>query len=130
MKMLDWLKIKINSRDERGITLTEAAVAVFLLGGVVLTLVMSMSSGIVAVGSDDSLVTAQGLARTQMEYIKNCSYNATADTYPAVAAPPGYTVTVNVAGLPDTNNNIQKITAAVTRGGNTLFTLEDYKVNR
>ncbi len=115
---------------ERGISLTEAAVALMLLAGAVTTLVMGMSSGALAVNKDEQEVTAQGLARTQLEYVKEYAYDADAATYPSVSAPAGYAVTAGVAAVPDTNGNIQKITATVTRGGSTVFTLQDYKVNR
>jgi hypothetical protein len=115
---------------ERGISLTEAAVAVMLLAGAVTTLVMGMSSGALAVNKDDQEVTAQGLARTQLEYVKEYPYNADAATYPSITAPNGYAVTASVSAVPDTNGDIQKITAAVTRGGYTVLTLQDYKVNR
>jgi hypothetical protein len=115
---------------ERGISLTEAAVALMLLAGAVTTLVMGMSSGALAVNKDEQEVTAQGLARTQLEYAKEYAYDPDAVTYPSVSAPAGYAVTAGVSAVPDTNGNIQKITATVTRGGSTVFTLQDYKVNR
>jgi hypothetical protein len=115
---------------ERGISLTEAAVALMLLAGAVTTLVMSLSGGALAVNKDEQEVTAQGLARTQLEYVKEYPYDADAATYPSVSAPNGYAVTASVSAVPETNGNIQKITATVNRGGSTVFTLQDYKVNR
>ena len=127
MKILDWLKSRIKYGNERGMSLIEAAVAVLLLGGCVLTLVMSMSGGALAVKADDQEVTAQGLARTQMEAVKNSPFGS---GYTAVAAPAGYAVSVSVASVPGADSNIQQVTAVVTRGGNTVFTLQDFKVNR
>lgn len=131
MKITKWLKTKFKyNSGERGFSLIEAAVAVLLLGGCVLTLVMSMSSGVLAVQKDDQVVTAQGLARTQMEYIKAYPFDAGATTYPAVAAPEGYAVAVSVAAVPGASPDIQKVTATVTHGGSIVFKLQDYKVNR
>jgi Tfp pilus assembly protein PilV len=130
MKIFKWFHKRIKSGSERGISLVEAAVAVFLLGGGVLTMVMSMSGGALAVNTDDQEVTAQALARTQLEYVKEYPFVVNALTYPAVDVPAGYTVNVSVAAVPDTNENIQKITATIIRDGSTVLALQDYKVNR
>ncbi len=130
MNICQWLKAKINIGSERGVTLVEAAVAVLILGGGVLMMVLGMSDGAMAVQQNDEQVTAQGLARTQMEYIKEYPYDPDATTYPAVAAPDGYGITVSVAAVPETNTEIQKVTATITRNGNTVLTIQDYKVNR
>jgi Tfp pilus assembly protein PilV len=127
MKIRNWLKTKIRNGNEQGFSLIEAAVAVLLMGGCVLTLVMSMSGGALAVQKDDQEVTAQGLARTQMETVKNSAFSS---SYSAVTAPAGYAVSVTVDSVPGADANIQQVTAVVTRGGNTVFTLRDYKVNR
>lgn len=124
------LKTGTGNRGEQGVTLIEAAIAVLLLGGVVLTMVLSLSGGAMAVNVNDTEVTAQGIARTQMEYVKAYPYDADAVTYPIVTAPAKYDITVTVAAVPDTNTDIQKVTVDVARGGNTILTVEDYKVNR
>jgi type II secretory pathway pseudopilin PulG len=130
MKTIEWLKTRINTGKERGVTLVEAAVAIALLGGVVLTMVLSMSSGVLAVREDDREVVAQGLARTEMEYVKACPYNADATTYPSVTSPDGYSIDVSVAAVPGAGTGIQKITADIISGGQTVLTMQDYKVDR
>ena len=115
---------------QRGVSLMEAAVAVLLLGGCVVTLVMGVSSGALGVHADSREVTAQGLARTQMEMIKNYAFDATGASYLAVTTPAGYTVAVSVAPVPEAGPDIQKVTATVSTGGETVLTLQDYKVNR
>jgi Tfp pilus assembly protein PilV len=127
MKTLNRLKIKINYRSERGFSLIEAAVAVLLLGGCVLTLVMGMSGGALAVQKNDQEVTAQGLARTQIESVKNSAFGS---SYSAIAAPAGYSVSVIVDSVPGADANIQQVTAVVMRDGSSVFTLRDFKVNR
>jgi type II secretory pathway pseudopilin PulG len=131
MKASSWLKTIIKCRNkhssERGFSLIESAVAILLMGGCVLTLVMSMSGGALAVQKDDQEVTAQGLARTQMETVKNSAFGS---SYSAVTAPAGYAVSVTVESVPGADTNIQQVIAVVTRDGNTVFTLQDYKVNR
>jgi type II secretory pathway pseudopilin PulG len=117
-------------RGEGGIALVEALVAIALLGGGVLVMVLAMSGGALAVRENDRQVTAQGLARTQMEYIKDYPYDSGATTYPAVAAPSGYSITVGVDPVPAADDDIQKVTANISRNGEIIMTIEDYKVNR
>jgi hypothetical protein len=64
-----------------------------------------------------------------MEYTKSYAYNPVAVTYPAVAAPSGYSISVGVSAVPGTDANIQKITVTVSGQGDTL-SVADYKVNR
>lgn len=130
MRIREWLKEKKKHGGEAGVTLIEAAVAVLLLGGGILTMVLCMSGGAFAVQANDQEVTAQGLARTQLEYIKEYPYDAEATTYPTITAPEGYEITVTVEEVPDTTESIQKITVEVTRNDISVLTVEDYKVDR
>ena len=117
-------------RGERGITLVEALVAIAILGGGVLTMVLAMSGGALAVRENGEQVVAQGLARTEMEFIKDYPYDSGASSYPAVPAPPGYGISVGVTGVPGAGVDIQKVTANITRDGEVIMTVEDYKVDR
>jgi Tfp pilus assembly protein PilV len=130
MKIREWVKIILHTRGEQGVALVEAIIAVLLLGGAILTMILSMSGGAMAVQENEHEVTAQSLARTQMEYIKNVAYNPSATTYSKITAPTGYSITVTVAAVPGANTNIQKITVDILLNGSTIFSLQDYKVNR
>jgi Tfp pilus assembly protein PilV len=129
-RFLKGLLKTFTKQGERGVALVEALVAVAVLGGGILTLVLAMSSGVLAVKENDRQSVAQGLARAQLEYTKSYAYNASATTYPTVSTPDGYGISVAVTTVPDTDSHIQKITAKVTFDGATIMTAEDYKVNR
>ena len=118
------------NRGEKGVTLVESIVAIAILGGGVLTLVLTMSGGALAVRENDQQAITQGLARTQLEYVKNYAYAPGAATYPAVSVPDGYGISVGVTAVPGGSADIQKITANITRDGAVIMTAEDYKVNR
>ena len=115
---------------QAGLGLVETLVAVAILGTSVVAFAVSLSAGAIAVGEQDGMVTAQSLAQTQLEDTKSYAYDAGAGTYPAVAAPAGYAVTVGVSAVPGTDADIQKITVTVSLGGVGILMIEDYKVNR
>jgi len=128
MQLLSKLFGRIN--DQQGLGLVETLAAVAILGTSVVTFVVSLSAGSLAVAEQDTETVAQSLAQNQMEYIKNYTFNPAAVTYPKVAAPAGYSITVAVSSVPGTDTDIQKITVTVLRDGSSAFLVSDYKVNR
>jgi type II secretory pathway pseudopilin PulG len=115
---------------EKGMTMLEGLISIAILGGVVITMVFAMSGGALAVKENGQEVTVQNLARNQMEYIKGYPYSADATTYPKINTPSGYSISVGVKTVPNTDNNIQKVTANISRNNTLLMTISDYKVNR
>jgi type II secretory pathway pseudopilin PulG len=122
--------VKNGARAERGLGMVETLVAVAILGTSVVAFVVALSTGTLAVNNQDEEVVAQRLAQTQLEYTKSYAYDVEASTYPEVAAPGGYNVVVDVNAVPNTDDDIQKITVTILHHGNGVLTVEDYKVNR
>ena len=110
-RLLNILKKTQQQSGERGMTLLEALVSIGILGVVVIMMVFAMSGGAIAVNENEEQMTVQNLARNQMEYIKNLAYDSGASTYPTISTPPEYSITVSVTSVPDTNDNIQKVTS-------------------
>ena len=125
-------KVKGWVQDQRGLGLVESLIAVAILGIAVVAFIMALSSGAVAVREGNQQVVAQSLVRTQLEYIKNYPYDPEATTYPTVDTPEGYTISVEVDSIPeaDDDTDIQRITVTISRGGEDILTIEDYKVDR
>jgi type II secretory pathway pseudopilin PulG len=123
-------KIKRRLRGQSGIGLVETLVAVAILGTAVVAFATALSAGSIAVGEHDGEAIAQGLAQSQIEYTKSYAYNPGATIYPLLAAPEGYSLSVNVSAVPDADADIQKITVTVNRGDDEIIRVEDYKVNR
>ena len=119
-------------KDDKGLTLVESLVTIAITGVVLVAFGVALSTGTLAVSESDQEVTAQSLAQTQMEYIKGYPYDPGATTYPSVNATDGYSISVAVTPTsdPDADSNIQKVTANISRDGEVLLTVEDYKVNR
>ena len=116
--------------DQKGLGLVESLVAVAILGTAAVAFVVALSTGSIAVREQDRQVVAQSLVRTQLEYVKGYTYDPVPATYPTVNAPAGYAISCNVTATPDTHTDIQKITVTISRDGQDILTVEDYKGNR
>jgi type II secretory pathway pseudopilin PulG len=110
--------------------LVECLITVAIVAVSVTAFAVALSTGSLAVGKNDERTTAQILARAQMEYTKGYTYDPDAATYPTVNATEGYSIAVSVATVPDTDDNIQKVTANISRGDQVLLSVSEYKVNR
>lgn len=118
---------------ESGMALLEVLVALGLLAIIAVAFLLASGTTTKAAIVLDQQATAENLARVQMEYVK--SVKPLASSYapaaiPATADYSGYSAAVVVQAVPSGDVNIQKITVNINRGSKTLFTLQDYKVNR
>ena len=117
-------------RSERGVALMEALIASAILGMTLVVFVAGLSTGLLSTGQSDRLSTAHELGRSQIEYTKAAAYNAAPYTYPTVTPPSGYGVTASASSIGGGDANVELITVQVSKDGNAVYTLEDYKVNR
>ena len=124
------VRSRIKLHSQKGIGLVETLVAVAILGTSVVAFVVSLSAGSLTVNELDHETIAQSLAQTQMEYIKNYAFIPGAATYPLLAVPATYTVSVDVLDVPGTDLNIQKITVNVRKDGADILAVTNYKVKR
>ena len=116
--------------NETGVSLLETLVALAVLGLIAVAFLSGLATASKATLVADERATAESLARSQMEYVKSYTYDSEATTYPIVDTPEGYTVSIEVSSIPDTDTDIQKITVTVNHNENLVLTVEDYKVNR
>ena len=142
----------------RGMTLVEVLLALFVIGVVAIVFLGGLASAARAVLLADVRTTAESLARTQMEYVKNQAYNdQLVNGYASYSktdyVPYGYTVwSVDRDGDPiqgghndpiaafpwdsDTDDyateetGLQKVTLRIEHEGERIFTLEGYKLDR
>ena len=121
--------------SSRGFTLIEVVIALALFGIIALTFVSALYTASIALILADERATAESLARSQMEYIKNSDYDNINDPpeYPAIYIPDGYNIDIEAVRLDpekdgtDDDDGIQKITVIVSRDGEEVITLEGYK---
>ena len=147
-------------KNEKGFSLIEVVIALLLMGIIGIALLIGLATASKAIFIADERATAESLARSQMEYVKNQAYITAADydagvpgsgevTYAKITGiPGGYTiwsvdragVTVeDIIGVPwDTENNLpvdsdvglQRIKLVIKHDVKEVITLEDYKVDR
>jgi type II secretory pathway pseudopilin PulG len=122
------------SGNESGFGFLEALAALAILGVVAVTFLSGLATTSKAVMIADEQALAEGLARSQLEYLKNYPYEYDADDYPvdpALTIPTGWSVlTPVVTPVHATDDGIQKITVTIQRNSQTVFVMEAYKVNR
>ncbi|MFC1967502.1 hypothetical protein ACFLV2_02570 [Chloroflexota bacterium] len=130
MKINRKTRAKDRAREESGLGLVETLMAVAILGTAIVAFVTALSTGSIAVGQNEEQTVAQGLARSQLEYTKSYPYDVNAITYPTVTPRAGYAVAVAVGPVPGTDTDMQKITVTVSREGQDILNVENYKMNR
>ena len=138
---------------QKGMTLIEVLIAIAILGMIAVPFLTALSTSSRALIIADERTTAESLVRSEMEYVKNCTYNPTGFSYqipPAADNTPwgglhdldsyyidaGYSV--NVTGVPidpdtgdpHTDLHIQNITVKVYHGAKLVLTTSTYKVAR
>lgn len=127
--------------DENGATLVEELVTVAIISVGIVILVAMITTGVIGVRQVNDKVVAESLVRSQLELIKDASYepDPVTNPYPGVSPIPNYNVAVGIeywnasssTFVPSVRNDgLQKITVTVTADGTTLVQTAEYKVNR
>ena len=130
-----WQKIMGLNRRELGITFLETVIALAILGAVSVSFLNGLTSASKSVFIVDKKTTAESLAQSQMEWVKNASYSYNATSYSAVPIPDGkdylqYSSVVSVEPVHTPDDGIQKITVSIQRSGESVYFLQGYKVDR
>ena len=129
--------------NETGVTLIETSIALAILGLIAVVFLSGLATASKATIIADEQATAESLARSQMEYVKNQGYINYADPdhgeYGLITTPASYSVEVTASPIdPGTgeplpsgeDDGIQKITVTVKHSDKLILTVEGYKVDR
>jgi type II secretory pathway pseudopilin PulG len=122
--------------DERAFSLVEELVSLAVVSLGLVLLIAMISTGTKGVTTTVDRVTAEGLARSQLEQVKADTYGA---SYATLSAPSDYSIGLTIAywnsgtssfESSDTGSGLQKITVTISRASSQILQVEDYKVNR
>ena len=119
--------------NESGVALLETLVALAVLGLVAVAFLGGLSTAARGTLIADERATAESLAQSQMEYVKSQTYidDPAPGAYGEVSTPASYDFLGSTAEpLHEPDDGIQKIKVTVNHNGNTVLTVEDYKVDR
>ena len=132
-------------KDEKGFNLMEVALAMVLIGGLAVLYLSYLATGSRAIFIADERATAESLARTQMEYVRQQDYDANLDHDPPqydiiLDIPDGFEISVNAERLnpkddgTDNDDGIQSITVVVSHivegEAKEIYSLEGYRARR
>jgi len=123
-------KVKRLLLSQKGFGLVETLVAVAILGLSAVSFVSSLSAGARSVNTLDEQVVAQQLLSSQIEYLKDQTYDATGGSYSLIEAPEGYSLALEVDSHIYPDSDLQKITVTVRHHGQAVSSLENYKADR
>ena len=127
--------------DPAGFSLVEELVALGLVALGIVLLVAMITTGSVGVSTLGDKTTADSLARSQLELVKAAAYEPDPSTnpYPSVSVTAPYSSSLTVEYWDEANeafvssvqnSGLQRITVTVSRDGDDIVTLQDYKVDR
>jgi len=127
--------LKIVPRRESGSALTETVMALAILGVIAVTFLNGLTAASKTTFITDAQATAESLARSQMEWVKNVSYSYNATGYPPAPIPSSkdylnYSAEITAEPLHTPDDGIQKITVIIKRSDQVVIKLEGYKVDR
>ena len=127
--------LRIFNRRESGVTFLETIVALAILSAITVTFLTGLATASKAAYISDEQTTAERLAQSQMEWVKNTSYSYNATEYSPAPIPGGkdyinYSATIVAEPLHNPDDGIQKIMVTVKRSDENVITLEGYKVER
>ncbi len=114
--------------DEKGAGLVEVLVSLAIIAIVLTIFLSALSTGSLGVSVVHERVTAENIARSQLEYVKETDFITGTDSYtPTTISPIRYTATISATTI---DTGLQLITVTVFYDGDRTFTMEEYKVDR
>ena len=127
-------------KGQRGFTFIEVLIALVVLGIIAAAFLYALTTSSKGAALSDERTSAESLARTEMEYVKNSIYDNAPWQYQLPGTPPpwdntyvlpsgytGYSANVSASLVHATDDGLQLITVVVSHGSKTVFTLTGYK---
>jgi prepilin-type N-terminal cleavage/methylation domain-containing protein len=130
-----WQKIINIYRRESGFTFMETVIALAILGAISVSFLNGLTTASKSVFIADEHSTAESLAQSQMEWVKDASYSYNATTYTSAPIPDGkdyqhYSAVITAEALHGSDDGIQKVTVTIRHDSQVMVRLEGYKADR
>jgi len=127
--------LKFFTHNEEGIALIETLVSLAVLGAITTTFLSGLATASTVTLNIDERVTADNLARSQMESTKTAEYVYETASYAPAIIPVGpdyndYSAVINAEPLNNPDDGIQKITVIIKKFTEEKVRLEGYKVDK
>jgi len=125
----------ILSRGESGTTLLETLIALTILGIISVAFLSGLTTTSRAAIISARRATAESLAQSQMETVKQAVYVYEATQYTPIQVPDdvsytGFSAAIVAEAIESPDDGVQKITVTIRHRDRDVFTLESYKVKR
>ena len=88
-------------RSELGLGLIDVLVALAILGTAAAAFVAAIGTSSIMAGDVKVDMTAESLARSQLEYVKALPFDNNTNDYPSITTPDGYSISTDVDDVPD-----------------------------
>ena len=127
-------RIKSFLKGDSGFMLVETLGAMTVFGIVSVAFLIGMSVSSKSLMVSQERVTAENIAKSQIEDTRIQPYIIEANTYPSISLPQelvdqSYSVAVDATPLHTPDAGIQEVTVNVSQDGEVVFTIVDYKVS-
>lgn len=137
-------RLRILRGNEAGISLIETLVALAILGIVAVIFVIGLSTVFTGVTISQERVTAESLAKSQLEYIKAQDFIAVEDynpedpalryqliDIPQDLADRGYDIAITppeIVVVPGGWGEVQRVAVVISRNGEDILTISEYRL--
>lgn len=126
--------LKLFLNKDNGFTLVETLGAMTIFGIVAVVFLMGLSVSSKTLMVSHERVTAENIAKSQVEDTRIQPYSLEATNYPSISLPQelvneSYSVNVDAEPLNNPDDGIQEITVTVSRDSQVIFTLVNYKLS-
>jgi len=119
---------------EKGITMIETVIGLAIIGLVMVAFLSGLATASRGTMLSQEQTTAESLVRSEIEYVRNCTYEYDVSTYPVdpgLTIPPSWVVPLPVVeSVHATDDGLQKVTVSAEHNGETILAIVIYKADR
>lgn len=119
---------------EKGITMIEAVIALAIIGLVTVAFLSGLATASKGTILSREQTTAESLVRSEIEYVRSCTYDYYASTYPVdsgLTIPVGWVVPLPVVEpVHASDDGLQKVTVSAEHNGEAILSITIYKADR